>query len=356
MDSNDSLSNNSDYSNLYPNYQSSNTSYLTPFENLMYALKPKDAKRQYPSLLNRFLNFLNLEGSMEQKCTQLLKLAKNDPNLLQSHPMRYCSDQKRRIEIGEISEETMRNYIKAVKLFCEMNEISIFWKKITKGLPTATQASDDRPPTIDEISKLIKYYSNRRLKVIVLVMISSGIRIGAWNSLKWKHVEPVYEQDIDKNKAIAVKLTIYSGTPEKYYSFITAESCGALKDWMDYREIHGEKITSESWLIRDTLQKIDRKHEHRIGLAKFPKRFDSEGIRTLVDKAWKRQGIRQKLSDSLKHHNFKSSHGFRKFFQTTCEQVMISANVERLMGHSNGLKDSYYKPTEKEVLEDYKKV
>ena len=35
---------------------------------------------------------------------------------------------------------------------------------------------------------------------------------------------------------------------------------------------------------------------------------------------------------------------------------MISANVERLMGHSNGLKDSYYKPTENQVLKDYLKM
>lgn len=49
----------------------------------------------------------------------------------------------------------MRNYIKAIKLFCEMNEISVVWKRITKGLPVASQSSDDRPPTIGEVAKLI---------------------------------------------------------------------------------------------------------------------------------------------------------------------------------------------------------
>jgi hypothetical protein len=39
-----------------------------------------------------------------------------------------------------------------------------------------------------------------------------------------------------------------------------------------------------------------------------------------------------------------------------CEQVMRPANVEVLMGHSMGVSDSYYRPTEKQLLEDYLKA
>ena len=39
-----------------------------------------------------------------------------------------------------------------------------------------------------------------------------------------------------------------------------------------------------------------------------------------------------------------------------CEQVMKSINVEILMGHTIGVSDSYYKPSEKEILEDYLKA
>lgn len=38
------------------------------------------------------------------------------------------------------------------------------------------------------------------------------------------------------------------------------------------------------------------------------------------------------------------------------EQVMKSANVEMLMGHDIGVSKSYYKPQEKDVMEDYLKV
>jgi hypothetical protein len=46
----------------------------------------------------------------------------------------------------------------------------------------------------------------------------------------------------------------------------------------------------------------------------------------------------------------------RKFFKTRAEQVMKPINVESLMGHSVGISDSYYRPTEKELLEDHLKA
>ena len=45
---------------------------------------------------------------------------------------------------------------------------------------------------------------------------------------------------------------------------------------MEFRKLHGENITGESWLMRDTWEKLDRDHSHRIGLAKYPKKFGSQ--------------------------------------------------------------------------------
>jgi hypothetical protein len=59
--------------------------------------------------------------------------------------------------------------------------------------------------------------------------------------------------------------------------------------------------------------------------------------------------------EKKKRHDF-SVHGFRKYFKTRAEQSgMKPINVEILMGHSVGISDSYYKPTETELLEDYLK-
>ena len=64
-----------------------------------------------------------------------------------------------------------------------MNDVVLNWKKIARGLPRAGKAANDRAPTIEEIRKLVKY-PDRRIKAVVYTMVSSGIRIEAWDYLK----------------------------------------------------------------------------------------------------------------------------------------------------------------------------
>ncbi len=62
-------------------------------------------------------------------------------------------------------------------------------------------------------------------------MASSGIRLEAWNYLRWSHVKPI-ERD---GKVIAAKITVYAGDPEEYFAFITPEAYHALFSWMKFR-------------------------------------------------------------------------------------------------------------------------
>jgi hypothetical protein len=124
--------------------------------------------------------------------------------------------QRERAKCGEISESTIPNYYKAAKLFCEMNDVVLNWKKILCGLPRAKQSANDRAPTIEEIQMLVEF-PDRRIKPIIFTMASSGIRIGAWEYLRWKHVEPIRN---NQGEAIAARLIVYSGEREQYYCFI----------------------------------------------------------------------------------------------------------------------------------------
>jgi len=237
-------------------------------------------------------------------------------------------------------------------LFCDVCDIAVPWKKITRGLPKGRQASNDRAPTIEEIHRLLDY-PDRRIKPIIFIMVSFGIRLGAWDLLQWKHVEPV----TDKNGEItAAKLLVYAGDVEEYYSFITAEAYNSLKEWMDFRASYGEKITGNSWVMRDLWQTTNQNYGARWGLATNPRKLKSSGIKRLLERALWEQGIRQPLKERTKHHEWKAAHGMRKYYKSHAEQVMKPINVEITMGHDIGISASYYKPTEREVLEDYLKA
>jgi len=69
---------------------------------------------------------------------------------------------------------------------------------------------------LEEIEKLVEF-DDRRIKVIVLTMISSDI-VGAWDFLKWKNVIPIRRDDKD-HEFVAAKLVVYVGEKEEYYFF-----------------------------------------------------------------------------------------------------------------------------------------
>jgi hypothetical protein len=205
-------------------------------------------------------------------------------------------------------------------------------------------------------------------------MASGGFRLGAWDYLRWKHITPIIvhnnEEKNNNNEnssggdgweiIAAAKVLIYAGEPEEYYTFITPEAYNALKDWMDFRALDGEKITGESWVMRNTWRTADVKRWERSGksgLATYPKKLGSGAIKKILSRALFEQGIRDApLPEGVKRYEWKGAHGYRKFYKSRAEQVMKPINVELTMGHALGLSESYYKPTEKEVLDDYLKA
>ena len=151
-------------------------------------------------------------------------------------------------------------------------------------------------------------------------------------------------------------MVIYAGEPEEYYCFITPEAYNSLKAWMDYRSNAGEEITGESWLMRDLWQTTDFSYGAQWGLVKYPKQLKATGVKSLIERAMKAQRLAIPLPKGVKRREWKSGHGYRKFFKTRAEQVMKPANVELLSGRDIGVSGSYYKPTEKELFEDYIKA
>jgi hypothetical protein len=296
--------------------------------------------------------FESIEKDIQYRFNKFAEKSKGNINWTLSHIIRFLQYQKERVEKKEITSGTLKNFVKSLKVFCEMADISIPWKKITRGLPNARQSANDRAPTIEEIKKLLEY-PDRRIKPIVYTMISSGIRLGAWDYLKWKHIIPIKDE---KGEVLAAKIIVYAGEHDEYYSFITPEAYNSLVDWIKFREEYGEKVTVESWLMRDIWQTTNVNYGAKWGLATCPKKLNSYAIKRILERGLWSQGLRKTLENGEKRHEYKAAHGFRKFYKTRTEQVMRPLNVEITLGHDIGLSGSYYKPTEKEVLEDYLKA
>jgi len=328
--------------------QKQEASFTDAYSLFIYAIRTQITRDYYLRRLRSFFDFIGLlpEEKLEVRCNQFAALAIKDHNWTFSKIIGFLQFQKERVQREEITAATLYNFVKALKLFCEMSDIPVSWKKITRGLPKVRSFANDRAPTIEEIKKMTEY-PDRRIKAIIFTMASSGIRLGAWDYLRWKDIEPLYKND----RVVAAKISVYSGEEDQYFSFITPEAYHELERWIIYRKEAGEKIDRNTWVMR---QLWNTKERYYHGNITEPNKLKSSGIKRLIERNLWTQSIRKKSDIKKNRYEFQTNHGFRKWFKTRCELAgMKSINIEKLMGHSVGIADSYYRATEIELLEDY---
>ncbi len=323
---------------------------LDAFSILLYNIKSASTKGYYLRRLKIFFDYIELfpEKTIGERCNYFAEKGKVNSEWAFSNIIRFLQFQKERVEHGEITSGTLKNYWKPIKLLCESGDINITSKRITRGLPKVRRYADDRAPTIEEIRK-ISEYPDRRMKAIVYTMASSGIRIGAWDYLRWGHIKPITHG----NNTMA-KMIVYAGDEEEYYTFISPEAYNELNKWMQYRKDSGEEITEKSWVMRHLW---NAKKGRKFGLITVPRKLKSNGVRGLIEDALWTQDVRKKSQIKGNRYEFQANHGMRKWYKTRCEIAgMRSINIEILMGHSIGISDSYYRITEAELLDDFIKA
>jgi hypothetical protein len=154
------------------------------YSMFLFAMRSPKTREKCTGRLRMFFDFIGIPtGSMAERPEAFCDKAKYDNGWAFSSIVKYLQMQKERVERKEISAGTMKNYFQPIKLFCDMADISISWKEISRGIPRSRKFADDRTPTIEEIQKITDY-PDRRIKAIVCTMVFSGIRIGSWDYLR----------------------------------------------------------------------------------------------------------------------------------------------------------------------------
>ena len=304
------------------------------------AIKSPYTRDPYERRLINFLNQVNLTPD------ELVTLGKKEPSAVEKIVMVFIATQKARVEKGEITGATVSNFLKAVRLLLEMNDVSLNWKKIRRILPRSRRYSVDRIPTLDEIREILDA-TDARGKALTLLFLSSGVREGAIEYFQIQDYSPIERDD----KVVAGRLVVYRGEPEMHVTFITSEAVNALDKYIQFRKDHGEQIHRKSPLFRDKFDPIKGQYGHgkQASLEKIVP-MTPPAVRQYYNRLLFSIGIR---SEKKRRHDF-SVHGFRKWFKTRCEiGGMKPVNVETLLNHSTGISDSYYRPRESELLEEY---
>jgi hypothetical protein len=131
----------------------------------------------------------------------------------------------------------------AVNHFCLMNDILINIKKIFKFKTSFQKQDTDFAYTHADILKLSDVMA-LRIKMCIMIYSSTGIRRSVLTPLQLRNSKKIDNHNL-------YKFTIYEGEKEQYITYCTPETASLIDEYLDYRRRSGEKLTEDSFLIRE---------------------------------------------------------------------------------------------------------
>ena len=232
-----------------------------------------------------------------------------------------------------------------------MNDITLNRKKISrfigkKNVKAGLGSDKSKAYTRDQIAQILAV-ADERIKAIILLLTSSGIRIGALPGMKLKHLvaecgnKSSSSNDWNSsNRSNIYRISVYDG---EYFTFCTPEAKKAIDEYLQYRERCGEKLSPDSPLIREQFARHDTlkvRHPYPTNLGNMV---------GLVAETLIKAGIRQRDHMTENQTRGKArkeiplNHGFRKFFNTALMNADVHPSFKKLlMGHSVQLDEVYY--------------
>ena len=298
---------------------------LTVFES---SCKSKATYKTFRNFLDTFLKWSKYDYE------SILAL---DETELEDKLEDYVFYLKRRVSDGELSPNSVPDIMVSIFKFLKCNRKKIDREIITQHYPDKVKMGGDRAITDNEIRQLLDY-SDKRDTAIIHMVSATGARPEALSELKMKHVETLEDG--------FTKLILYADDfKHETITFLHSEASHALNEYLAWRKRKGDKITDESYLF-STISKEYKNPSSRLNVGNMQctmhRLFQSAGIIRI------KKGNRYDLATFT---------GFRKRFNTRLElnSSISMSTIQCLMDHTGYLSRNYRKPTEEELLREYKK-
>jgi integrase len=310
-----------------------------PYRIFIEGLKSAVTKAAYTFALQKYMKYLKIDNPND-----LLRYQDN-PKFIQNQIIDYLISLKN--PPVSLRYATRSQYLAAIMTFYDLNEVIFNKKKIYRYLGEEEKPIENRGYTTEEIAKMLEV-CDERVKALILFLASTGVRIRAIVDLKLEDLTSIPNYDLYQVK-------VYSDSNQSYFTFSTPEAAKAINTYLSYRERYGEKLTPKSPLFRDQFDRNDPASIHNV------KPLRLRAVERLISRTIEKSGLRTVERQTELHNehgkvrkNVRLTTGFRKFFDTQLIYADIRPAIkEMFMGHSIGLDDHYFKPSENDVLQEY---
>ena len=322
------------------------------YGNFINAIKSPASRAVYNSSLKRYLNYLRATNPDD-----LLNHSTN-PRFIESQLIDYIMT----LRNDGLAYATIQHLVAPILTYYSLNDVVLNKRKISRYYGEYKRVVKDRAYTVEEIHRALQS-ADARMKVIILLLSSTGQRIGSLSSLILGSLTRIDDIGI-------YKIVVYEGTNNEYYTFCSKECASAIDSYLNYRKRCGENISfnqnTNTWepstgpLLRQQFDEDD------ILKSRHPNLMDTQAIRKLLTAHLIRCGLREvehpvgdASTNSIKRCRkaVALSNGFRKFVITSFINAGLNHEIrELLVDHATQLDQHYFRPSEAQVLEEYLKA
>jgi iron uptake system EfeUOB component EfeO/EfeM len=101
-----------------------------------YSIRTELTRKYYERRIRTFYDFIKfmIDSSIETRFNMFAEKAKSDTQWALVHIISFMQYEKERVLKEEITAATLSNFVKSLKLYCEISEILIPWKKISGAI------------------------------------------------------------------------------------------------------------------------------------------------------------------------------------------------------------------------------
>lgn len=265
---------------------------------LLSSLASPYSKERYKFSLDKYLRFHGYKNADE--------LLSKDVREIENEIISFVIDCK---ENKGMRSGAIMNYIKPVISLCKISDNKMVNStKIRKFMPPNVRTKKTTKYEREDIAKLLEV-ADERMKVVILLCSSAGLRIGAIPLLNWgslKEVDDIYQ------------ITVYENEPEKYVTFCSSECKKAILTYISIRKMHKEVITDGTPLVREQWDRRD------IFAAVHPRRITKQALTQKISELARLMGVRTRttMKEGEKHmgasylQSIPNCNGFRRFFSS----------------------------------------
>jgi site-specific recombinase XerD len=193
------------------------------YTNFIDGIRSPASKKGYRNSIARYCRYLKLTNVDD------LMLHSSNPKLIEEQIKGYIKS----LERDGVSYATRKFLIAPIFSFYHLNDVLLNRRRVSRYLGEFNRVVKDSAYTTEQIQQMLQN-ADQRLRCIILILCSTGCRIGAIPNLTLGNLTKIPDYNL-------YKIVFYQGTNNEYYTFCTREAATTgIENYLNYRKRLGK--------------------------------------------------------------------------------------------------------------------